>query len=226
MSRSLRSIGSLIILATVITAVAGTFLFVANAAQTGPADDVRITSARDFLFAYQPQSPVGDSVVITAQLFKNGQPLKQAGVPVYFSLSDGRFATLDDSTAYTDQWGMATTHVRSHDSGQAMTEKPFLLVVSASAAGKSAQLTLPITHYMSLNGTVKNKSGDPVQGASVVVLYNATHNSVNAMGATSTTDIDGKYRLERVPTDLGNMIVYARKGDLETYMPANFPQGS
>lgn len=226
MSRSLRSIGSLIILALLIVAIAGAFLYVVKAATAGPADDVRLSSARDFLFAYQPQDHSGDSVVVTAQLFKNGQPLKQAGVPVNFSLSDGRFATIDDSTAYTDQWGMATTRVRSYDSGQAMNDRPFLLVVSASVAGRSSQVTLPITHYIALNGTVKNKGGDPVQGARVAVLYNATHNSVNAMGATSTTDIDGKYHLTRVPTDLGNMIVYAKKGDIETYMPANFPQGS
>ena len=225
MSRSLRSIGLLIIFILLITAVAGAFLLVVNAASGGPADDVRITSARDFLFAYQPQSPAGDAVLVTAQLFRGGQPLKQAGIPVKFSLSDGRFATLDDSTAYTDEWGMATTHVRSYDSGQAMSEKPFLLVVSASAAGKSAQLTLPVTHYVSLRGTVKNKNGDLVQGATVAVLYKRTHSPVNAMGATSTSDINGRYSLERVPTDLGDMVVYAKKGDLETYMPASFPSG-
>lgn len=227
MSRSLRSIGSLIILALIIVAVAGAVLFVVEAAQSGPPDNVKLTSARDFLFAYQSQSPgTGDSVVLTAQLFKNGQPLKEAGVPVNFSLSDGRYATIDDTTAYTDKWGMASTRVRSYDSGQPMTDRPFLLGVTASAAGKSSLVTLPVTHYIALNGTVKDKRDDPVQGASVVLLYNATHNTVNAMGATSTTDIDGKYRLERVPTDLGNMIVYARKGDIEAYMPANFPQGS
>lgn len=226
MCRSLRSASSLIILALVITAVTGGILYVVKAAPAGTADDVRLSSSRDFLYAYQPQSPGGDSVVVTAQLFKNGQPLKQAGIPVNFSLSDGRFAAVDDYTSYTDQWGMATTRVRSYDSGVAMNEKPFLLVVSASTAGKSSQITLPITHYTSLNGTVKNKNGDPVRGARVAVLYNTTHNAINAMGATSTSDIDGKYRLEKVPTDLGDMVVYAKKGDVETYMPASFPQGS
>lgn len=223
MSRSSRSTGSLVIIVILIAAVTGTFMFVVKAAPAGAADDVRLSSARDFLFAYQPQSPFEDSVLVTAQLFKNGQPLKQAGVPVNISLSDGRFATLDDTTIYTDAYGMASTRVRSHNSGQAMSDRPFLLAVSASAGGKSSQVTLPVTHYISLNGTVKDKSGNPVKNAEVGVLYNRTHNPVNAMGATSTTDIDGKYSLERVPTDLGDMVVYARKGSLETYMPASFP---
>ena len=226
MCRSLKSAGSLIVLALLMAAVSGALLYAVKAAPAGAADDVKLTSARDFLYAYQPQTPGGDSVVVTAQLFKNGQPLKQAGIPVNFSLNDGRFAAVDDFTAYTDRWGMATTRVRSYDSGVAMTEKPFLLVVSASALGKNAQLTLPITHYMPLNGTVRDKNGDPVKGARVAVLYNSTHSAISAMGATSTTDADGHYRLDKVPTDLGDMVVYAKKGDVETYMPASFPQGS
>lgn len=223
MGRSLRSMGSLIIFALLIAAAAGALLLVVKAAPAGPADDVRLSSARDFLFAYQPQSPSEDSVLVTAQLFKAGRPLKQAGIPVNFSLSDGRYATLDETTVYTDQWGQASTKVRSYNSGQALTEQPFLLSVSADAGGKSSSVVLPVTHYISLNGTVKNKNGDPVQGATVAVLYNRTHSPVNSLGATSTTDIDGKYRLDRVPTDLGDMVVYARKGDVETYMPASFP---
>jgi hypothetical protein len=223
MGRSSKSVGSILIILLLMAVAVGTDLSAANAAPDGTVDDIRLTSARDFLFAYQPQSPGEDSVLITAQLFKGGQPVKQAGIPVNFSLSDGRFATLDDTRVYTDRWGMASTRVRSFNSGRAMSERPFLLAITASSGDKSTRLTMPITHYISLSGTVKDKNGTPVDGAHVGVLYNRTRQPISAMGATSATDIRGKYRLERVPTDLGGMVVYARKGDLETYTPASIP---
>lgn len=222
MSRSLRSVSSLFLIVLLILAAVS----FAKAAPAGAADDIRLSSSRDFLYAYQPQSPPEDSVLVTAQLFKDNRPIRQAGIPVNFSLTDGRFAMLDDATVFTDDLGMASTRVRSNSSGQALSERPFLLGVTALSGGKSSTVTMPITHYISLNGTVKDKSGEPVMNARVGVLYNRTHSPVNAMGATSTTDVYGNYRLERVPTDLGDMVVYARKGDLETYMPASFPQGA
>lgn len=221
MSRSSTSISSILFIVLLVSAMA-----VVKAAPAGAADDVRLSSARDFLFAYQPQSPSEDSVLVTAQLYNGGRPIRQAGIPVNFSLTDGRFARLDDTTVFTDDLGMASTRVRSYNSGQAMSEKPFLLGVTALSGGKSSTLTLPITHYTSLNGTIKDKSGSPVMNARVGVLYNRTHNAVNAMGATNTTDVYGNYRLDRVPTDLGDMVVYARKGDIESYRPASFPQGA
>ncbi len=221
MSRSSKSLCSLFFIVLLISALA-----VVKAAPAGPADDIRLSSSRDFLFAYQPQSPSEDSVLVTAQLYNGGRPIRQAGIPVNFSLTDGRFARLDDTTAFTDDLGMASTRVKSYNSGQAMNERPFLLGVTALSVGKSSTLTLPITHYISLNGTIKDKNGNPVMDAQVGVLYDRTHNPVNAMGATNTTDVYGNYRLDRVPADLGDMVIYARKGDLERYMPAGFPQGA
>lgn len=231
MGRLSKSAGYFIVMLALAGIMLGSCLMIngigdAKAASDGAIDDIRLSSARDFLYAYQPQSPEEDSVLVTAHLYKGGQPVKKAGIPVDISLSDGRFATLDDRRVYTDEWGTASTRVRSHDSGQALPEHPFLLAVTASADGKSSQVTLPITRYMTLNGTVRNKGGSPVKMATVVVLYNRTHNPINAMGATTTTDDDGNYRLERVPIDLGDVTVYARKGDMETYMPAGFPEKS
>lgn len=222
MSRSSRSVSSLFFIVLLIMAAVS----FAKAVPAVAADDIRLSSARDFLFAYQPQNPSEDSVLVTAQLFKDGRPIRQAGIPVNFSLTDGRFAKLDETTVFTDDLGMASTRVRSYNSGQEMSERPFLLGVTAMFGGKSSTVTMPITHYISLNGTIKDRSGGPVMNAQVGVLYNRTHNPVNARGATNTTDVYGNYRLDRVPTDLGDMVVYARKGDLETYKPASFPQGA
>ena len=79
-----------------------------------------------------------------------------------------------------------------------------------------------MTGYTSLGGTVRNKKGDPVEGATVSLLYNRTRVPIKAGGGTTASDVNGKYRLDRVPTDLGDIIVYVKKGDLETSTPANF----
>lgn len=200
--------------------VAFSYYSASQSATGAAADDVRISGARDFLFAYQADGE--DAVLVTAQLFKGGQPLKQAGVPVNFSLSDGRYAVLDDTRVYTDEWGMASTRVRSYNPDRAMSDRPFLLGITAEHGGKSALLTLSITHYIPLNGTVKDKNGSIIPGAQVAVLYDRTRQPVSAMGTTTLTDIRGNYRLERVPTDLGPMVVYAKKGDLEAYTTASF----
>jgi len=195
---------------------------VAGAASEQRIDSIAVSSARDFLYASQPQSPTEDSALITAQLYQGGKPLKKAGIPVDFSLGDGRFATLDQNRVYTDEWGIASTSVRSYSSGLPLPDRPFLLSIRASAEGKSARITLPITGYISLGGTVKDKKGDPVEGATVSLAYNRTRVPIQASGSTTTTDANGKYRLDRVPTDLGDIVVYAKKGDLETAMPADF----
>jgi hypothetical protein len=199
---------------------------VASASEEQPVDSIALSSARDFLYASLPQSPTEDSVLITAQLYMGGKPLKKAGIPVDFSLSDGRFATLDQNRVYTDEWGIASTSVRSYNSGLLLPDRPFLLSIKASAEGKSAQITLPMTGYISLGGTVRNKKGDPVEGATVLLAYNRTRVPIKASGSTTTTDVNGKYRLDRVPTDLGDIVVYVKKGDLETSMPADFSSTS
>jgi hypothetical protein len=223
-----RAAGVLLIL--IFTGIALGFVFlhdaggqhVAGAASDQPIDSIAVSSARDFLYASQPQSPTEDSALITAQVYKGGKPLKKAGIPVDFSLGDGRFATLDQNRVYTDEWGIASTSVRPYNSGLPLPDHPFLLVVTASAEGKSARVTLPMTGYISLGGTVKDKKGDPVAGATVSLAYNRTRVPIKASGSTTTTDADGKYRLDRVPTDLGDVVVYAKKGDLETSVPADF----
>jgi hypothetical protein len=225
MCRSLKVISLLIIAAM----LSGTMLYMAgNAfgaqAVTGAVGEIRLSSERDFLFAYQPQDRLEDSVLVTAHLYDNGRPVKKSGIPVDFSLSDGRFAALDNERVYTDEWGTASTRVRTYNSGMALSDRPFLLTVMASAGGKSSQVTLPITHYMPLNGTVKDKGGAPVAGARVALLYNRTHVPVSAMGTTTVTDVNGKYKLERVPTEIGDLVIYVKQDGLETYTPASFPQ--
>jgi hypothetical protein len=61
-----------------------------------------------------------------------------------------------------------------------------------------------------------------VEGATVSLLSKSNGKSIKAGGSTATTDIDGNYRLDRVPTDLGGVIVYVKKGDLATSTAADF----
>lgn len=185
-------------------------------------DQIRLASTRDFLYASHQQCPVNDSVLITAHLFKDGKPIKTAGIPVDFQLTDNRFARLDDNRVLTDEWGTASTTLRSVAAKELIPEHPYLVNIKATAEGQSSLITVPLTRYMTLNGSVKDKSGGPVQGATVTLLYNATNKPVSAIGATTTTDIDGKYTLQMVPTDVGDITVYAKKGSLESSMPAEF----
>jgi len=193
-----------------------------GAADEPAIDSVALSSARDFIYAPQPQRPTEDTVLVTAQLYAGGKPLKKAGIPVDFGLGDGRFATLDDGRVYTDEWGAASTRVRSYSSGQPLPDRPFLLAVRASAGGKTAQVTLPMTGYMPLGGRVEDRKGDPVEGATVSLLYDRTRVPIKAGGSTTTTNVYGEYRLDRVPTDLGGVVVYVKKGDMEASMPADF----
>ncbi len=228
MNRLLRTLGLLVIGVIVLSAGTGAYFLLtkhsgeASAAVDNAVSQIRLASARDFIYASHPQCRTDDTVLVTAHLYKDGKPVKQAGIPVDFSLSDGRFATLDDNRVYTDEWGTASTNVRSYASGQLIPTHPFLLSVKATAEGKTSLVTLLVTRYMTLNGTVTNKKGEPVQGATVSLLYNATHNPISAMGGTTTTNIDGMYRLDRVPTDVGGVTIYVKKGDFESYIPANF----
>lgn len=222
----MRARASCILLIMLVFTIAMGIVFAHNASGQSATpeqafDDIGLSMARDFLYASQPQSPTEDSVLVTAQLYKDGKPLKKAGIPVSFSLGDGRFATLDESRVYTDEWGTASTQVRSYNSGLSLPERPFRLAITASAEGRSAQVTLPITGYMSLRGKVTDKAGGPVERATVSLAYNKTRMPVKASGSTTTTDVNGTYQLNRVPTDLGDIVVYVKKDSLETSMPAN-----
>lgn len=203
-------------------ALAMVFTYGAGAADGQAIDSIALSPARDFIYASQPQRPAEDSVMVTAQLYAGGKPLKKAGVPVELSLGDGRFAALDEGRVYTDEWGAATTRVRPYNSGMPLPDRPFLLAVRASAGGKSANVTLPMTGHMPLSGRVEDGKGNPVEGATVSLLYSRTRVPVKASGGTTTTNVNGEYRLDRVPTDLGDVVVYARKGDVDASMPADF----
>jgi hypothetical protein len=222
----LRASGVLLILILGGIALGAVFMLSAGgqhavSATEGQVDSIAMSSSRDFIYASQPQSPTEDTVMVTAQLYSGGKPLKKAGVPVDFSLSDDRFARLDVSRSYTDQWGTASARVSSYDSGKPLPEHPFPLSVKASAEGRSASIALPMTGYVTLAGKVTDKKGEPVEGATVSMLLNRTHVPIKAGGSTATTNIDGKYRLDRVPTDLGNVVIYVKKGSIETAVPAN-----
>lgn len=228
MSRSWKILGLLIIGLIISSAgVCAYFLMTKTSGSAYAATDkaigeIRMAVTKDFLYASHPQCKVDDEILITAHLFKDGQPIKKAGIPVEFFVGDGRFATLDANKVYTDEWGTASVHLRSYASGLMIPTHPYPLNVTAKAENMSAQVTIPITRHVSLNGTVRDRKGDPVEGATVAILYDRTRKPINAMGGTTTSDIDGKYRIDRVPTDLGDVLVYIKKGDLETYTKADF----
>ncbi len=227
MNRLHRTLCLLVIGLMVVSAGFGTYFLLAknsgsaSAAVDNAVSQIRLASTRDFIYASHPQCRTDDTVLVTAQLYKDGQPVKKAGIPVDFSLSDGRFATLDQNRVYTDEWGTASTNLRSYASGQLIPTHPYLLSVTAASQGKTSLLTMLVTRYKTINGTVTDKKGQPVQDATVSLLYNATHNPISAMGGTTTTNIDGMYRLDRVPTDVGGVTIYVKKGDFESYIPAN-----
>jgi hypothetical protein len=219
MSRAVKSIVSLVFIIMVL--YAGPAWGCALASPGGSPVELRLSAASEFLYASRPGGPAEDPVLLTAHIYKDGQPVRKAGIPVDFTISDSRFATLDNKRVYTDDWGTATTRIRSLDSGIPLPSHPFLVTVMASAEGKSSLVTLPLTGYKSLSGIVKDKDGRPVNAAKVVLLYKQTNNPINVAGSTTTTDADGKYYLEKVPTDVGDVIVYVKKGGLETYSPAD-----
>jgi hypothetical protein len=221
MSRAIKSIVSLIFVIMILSAWG-----CAPASSGGSAVEIRLSAASDFVYAARPGGPAEDPVLLTAHIYKDGQPVRKAGIPVDFTISDSRFATLDNKRVYTDDWGTATTRIRSRDSGIPLPSHPFLVSVIASAEGKSSLLTLPLTGYKPLSGTVRDKDGRPVNAAKVVLLYKQTKNPINVAGSTTTTDAEGKYYLEKAPTDVGDIIVYVKKGGLETYTPADVSSAS
>src|SRR5271157_8312 len=228
MSRLIKTIGFLIIGITILFACLGAYMLLTknmagvSAAADNTNTDIKMAATRGFLYASHPLCIVNDSVLITAHVYQNGQPIKKAGIPVDFTLSDERFARLDKSVVYTDQWGTASTYIRSYASGELIPTHPYLVNVTAAALGNKGMLTIKMTRFITQDGTVTDKKGDPVEGAVVTLVYGGTNDPINAIGSTTVTDANGNYRLAMVPTDVGDVNIYVKKGSLQTHMPANF----
>lgn len=182
---------------------------------------VKLAADHDFLYLSLPAAGADDTMTVTASVYENGN-LVRSGVPVTFSLDDGRFAKLGQTQVMTNDNGTASVIVSAQPSGAIPQTYPYNLTITAGVNGDIASITTPMSRHESLSGRSTDKQGDPVSGATVTLRFNATDKVVRAPGNPTMTNGDGRYDYTCLPVDMGNIILVVQKGSMTTTLPVNF----